>query len=70
VRATVVRGWCRILAIYWEVLPLEVISDLLSVIVPELAFDMSSPDVRLAVIQGIKYLFENNPLSHVMLKSK
>ncbi len=69
-RATVVRGWCRILAIYWEVLPLEVISDLLSVIVPELAFDMSSPDVRLAVIQGIKYLFENNPLSHVMLKSK
>ena len=68
VRAAAVQGLCRVFAIYWELIPKDVLSDGLSVICSELAYDAASPDVRLAVIQGLHYLLENAPLSHTSLR--
>lgn len=41
---------------------------ILNEICGQVSFDSSSPDVRLAVIQGLEYIIENMPLSHITLK--
>ena len=39
------------LSCYWEMLPVHVIRDLLTMLISDLAFDASSVNVRVAVIQ-------------------
>jgi len=51
VRVTTTVGVCRILSCYWEMLPLHVIKDFMMMLITELAFDASSSNVRVAVIQ-------------------
>ena len=48
---TVVIGVCRVLSCYWEMIPAHVIKSLLVTLVKDLAFDSSSPSVRVAVLQ-------------------
>ena len=51
VRAAVASGICSICEKYWELLPGEVIKDLIGSVVNDLAYDSSSPDVRAAVFR-------------------
>lgn len=68
VRAVATSGVCRIVKDYWEVLPPATIHNLLKYICDTLAYDASSPNVRLAAIKGIHELL-SQPLSHTAVKT-
>lgn len=68
VRATAIHGVCRITSVFWELIPAHIIKMFLSTLITDLAFDMSSSAVRVAVFQGLKVLLDNR-LSHPLLKT-
>ena len=68
VRAISARGLCKVFAIYWEVIPSQVLGDMLQILAVDLAVDSSSAEVRLAVIEGFKFLIENTPASHTAMR--
>lgn len=51
VRTIAIIGVCRICATFWELIPTDLIKDLLKKIVGDLAWDTSSVEVRVAVSQ-------------------
>eukprot|EP01018_Ginkgo_biloba_P001403 Gb_28704 [translate_table: standard] len=67
VRSVAVEGACRILRLFWEVVPSTITVKLLSKVVDEMAHDMSSSAVRCAIVDGMIYLIDN-PQSHELLK--
>lgn len=69
VRTIGVQGVCRVLGIYWELLPAATIKVMLDRLVNDLAFDSSSTMVRVAVMNGMVFVLENH-LSHPLLKVK
>ncbi|KAL4181568.1 hypothetical protein AMTRI_Chr12g237970 [Amborella trichopoda] len=66
VRVVAVEGTCRILCLFWEVIPSSTTSKLLSRIVESMSCDTCS-EVRLSVLNGLIYLL-NNPQTHEVLK--
>lgn len=50
-RQVSVTGVCKVLLTYWDQIPAEVSTDLLSMLFTKLAWDQASADVRIAVIQ-------------------
>lgn len=62
------KGACRILSVYWEMVPRDTISALLARVVGRLASDGSSPLVRLGAVEGLSLLLEC-PASHGALKA-
>ncbi|GAM20470.1 hypothetical protein SAMD00019534_036450 [Acytostelium subglobosum LB1] len=69
VRQTAIHGvLCNVLAKFWEIIPVSTSRVLLSKIIGDLARDKSSGAVRETVFEGIKYLLDNQALSHNMLK--
>ncbi len=68
VRIAAINGVSRIAAVLWPIIPSEVLNKWFNVLVKDLAFDASSPKVRLAVIRGLKTLVTSCPRSHVTLK--
>ena len=67
VRVVAVRGVCRILAVYWELLPASLAHRLLSHLAHDLAYDAASARVRQAVCEGVRQVVESQPLAHPML---
>jgi condensin-2 complex subunit G2 len=67
VRCIAVTGVCRVLGVYWELIPEHTIRVLLAHVVNDLAHDSSSSNVRAAVVEGLRYLLDNH-LSHPVLK--
>ncbi|KAJ8036414.1 Condensin-2 complex subunit G2 [Holothuria leucospilota] len=67
VRVIAVQGVCKIIGVYWELLPAATVSSLLAKLIQEEVYDTSSPDVRAAVFKGLKYILDN-PLSHPLMK--
>ncbi|XP_012939840.1 condensin-2 complex subunit G2 [Aplysia californica] len=67
VRLVAVKGVGRVLSLYWELIPAQVIQGLVTTLVQELAFDVSSPVVREAVIKVMHQLCDNH-LCILMLK--
>ena len=51
VRSLAVLGVSRALCRYWEMIPLTVVKSLLHKMIRELAYDTSSDNVRVAVLQ-------------------
>jgi len=51
IRAAVVSGTCSICEKYWELLPGEIIKDLINCIINDLAYDFSSIEVRASVFR-------------------
>ena len=51
VRVTGVSGVCRVLSLYFELIPFPVMKSLVGRLVKELAWDSASIDVRVAVLQ-------------------
>ncbi|CAB1097831.1 unnamed protein product [Ectocarpus sp. CCAP 1310/34] len=68
VRAVAGKGACRVLSVFWEMVPLDTTRALLTRVVGRLASDGSSPAVRLAAVEGLSVLLEC-PASHAVLKS-
>ncbi|CAM9302189.1 unnamed protein product, partial [Ectocarpus sp. 4 AP-2014] len=68
VRAVAGKGACRVLSVFWEMVPLDTTRALLTRVVGRLASDGSSPSVRLAAVEGLSVLLEC-PASHAVLKS-
>ena len=54
-RLIAVRGVCRIVGLYWELIPATVVQDFLKRVIDDMANDCNSADVRAAVFKvGIK----------------
>lgn len=66
IRAVAVEGSCRILHMFWEIIPSMIITKLITKILDDMAHDMCNV-VRLSTVNGIIYLL-GNPQSHEILK--
>ncbi|XP_041372219.1 condensin-2 complex subunit G2-like [Gigantopelta aegis] len=68
VRIVVIQGVCRIMSLYWELIPAMVIKAFITPLVQELAHDASSAEVRHAVFKSLTALMDNH-LCHPMMKT-
>ncbi|KAA8498686.1 Condensin-2 complex subunit G2 [Porphyridium purpureum] len=66
VRLVAVQGACRVLHLYWSLIPPLVLSAVLRELCHHLAFDAASSAVRLSALEGLKFVLENHE-SHVAL---
>ncbi|XP_027913515.1 uncharacterized protein LOC114173370 [Vigna unguiculata] len=66
VRTIAVEGSCRVLHLFWEVIPSPIITKVLTKIFVDMSRDECT-DVRLSTLNGIIYLL-GNPHSHEILK--
>lgn len=66
IRTIAVEGSCRVLQLFWEVIPSPIITKMLSKIIGDMSHDVCN-EVRLSTLNGIIYLLEN-PHSHEVLK--
>ncbi|KAL5821859.1 hypothetical protein ACOSQ3_023741 [Xanthoceras sorbifolium] len=66
VRIVAVEGCCRILHLFWEIIPSSTITKILTKIIDDISHDICN-EVRLSTLNGIIYLL-GNPLSHEVLK--
>lgn len=66
IRAVSVEGTCRILNIFWEIIPPPTITKMLTTIFKDISCDSSS-QVRLSVVNGLIFLL-GNPHAHEILK--
>jgi len=66
VRTIAVEGSCRILHLFWEVIPSPIITKILTKIFVDISRDVCT-EVRLSTLNGIIYLL-GNPHSHEILK--
>lgn len=60
VRRATIEGVCRILGMYWEIVPALSAKKMIDVITTKLAFDTSSAIVRFACFEGLTFLMENH----------
>ncbi|XP_019386175.1 PREDICTED: condensin-2 complex subunit G2 [Crocodylus porosus] len=67
VRSIGVLGVSKITSKYWEMIPATIIADLLNKLVGDLAFDVTSADVRCSVFKCLPIILEN-ALSHPLLE--
>ncbi|POO00719.1 Condensin-2 complex subunit G [Trema orientale] len=65
-RVVAVEGSCRILHLFWEIIPSPTITKILAIVFNEMSHDICN-EVRLSTLNGIIYLF-GNPHSHEILK--
>ncbi|KAG9160493.1 hypothetical protein Leryth_022321 [Lithospermum erythrorhizon] len=66
VRVVAVEGCSRILNMFWEIIPSQIITKIITNFFDQMSYD-SSTEVRLSTVNGIIYLL-GNPLSHEVLK--
>lgn len=66
VRVVAVEGCCRLLRLFWEVIPSPTITKVITKSFDDMSHDLSN-EVRLSTLNGIIYLF-GNPHSHEVLK--
>ncbi|KAF7130526.1 hypothetical protein RHSIM_Rhsim10G0100700 [Rhododendron simsii] len=66
VRVVAVEGSCRILHLFWEIIPTSTITKIITKIFDDMTHDPCN-EVRLATLNGIVYLL-GNPQSHEILK--
>ncbi|XP_052040792.1 condensin-2 complex subunit G2 [Apodemus sylvaticus] len=67
VRSTGILGVCKITSKYWEMIPPAILVDFLKKVTGELAFDISSADVRCSVFKCLPIILDNK-LSHPLLE--
>lgn len=66
VRTIAVEGSCRILHLFWEIIPSPIITKMLTKVISDMSHDVCN-EVRLSTLNGIIYLLDN-PHSHEVLK--
>ncbi|NXB28125.1 CNDG2 protein, partial [Eulacestoma nigropectus] len=67
VRSTGILGVTQIASKYWEMIPPTILADLLKKITGELAYDITSADVRCCVFKCLPIILDNK-LSHPLLE--
>ncbi|XP_074430244.1 condensin-2 complex subunit G2 [Larus michahellis] len=67
VRSTGILGVTQITSKYWEMIPPTILADLLKKITEELAYDVTSADVRCSVFKCLPFILDNK-LSHPLLE--
>ena len=60
VRVVAVHGVCRVLTLYWELIPPATTKALLATLIKDLAHDAAANTVRVATLVGLKYLLSQN----------
>jgi hypothetical protein len=68
VRAAAAQGVCRVLSVYWEVIPVATCKKMLVRVAGECARDSASTAVRVAAIDGVSFLIDQ-VLAHPTLGS-
>lgn len=68
VRVTGVQGVCRILGVFWELVPSGTLRTLITRLVADMASDGSSGAVRAAVFDGLRFILDNH-LSQPLLQT-
>lgn len=66
VRTIAVEGSCRVLHLFWEIIPSPIITKILTKLFDDMSKDACN-EVRLSMLKGIIYLLDN-PHSHEILK--
>ncbi|XP_062101820.1 uncharacterized protein LOC133807872 isoform X2 [Humulus lupulus] len=66
IRVVAVEGSCRILHLFWEIIPSPTITKILTKVFNDMSHDICN-EVRLSTLNGIIYLL-GNPQSHEILK--
>ena len=66
IRVVAVEGCCRVLHLFWEIIPSPTIPKVLTKIFDDMSRDISN-EVRLSTLNGVIYLL-GNPQSHEILK--
>ncbi|KZV57012.1 hypothetical protein F511_08170 [Dorcoceras hygrometricum] len=66
VRVVSVEGSCRILSLFWEIIPSSTITKILTIIFDHMTHDACT-EVRLSTVNGVTYML-GNPQSHEVLK--
>ncbi|KAJ1381787.1 Condensin-2 complex subunit G2 [Sesbania bispinosa] len=66
VRTIAVEGSCRVLHLFWEIIPSPIITKIITKLFNDMSHDVSN-EVRLSLLNGIIYLL-GNPHSHEILK--
>lgn len=66
VRLVAVEGCCRILHLFWEIIPSASITKIIMKIFDDMSHDICN-EVRLSTLNGVIYLL-GNPQSHEILK--
>lgn len=66
VRKIAVEGSCRVLHLYWEIIPSPIITKMIRKIFDDISHDVCH-EVRVSTLKGIVYLL-GNPHSHEILK--
>ncbi|XP_068790390.1 condensin-2 complex subunit G2 [Struthio camelus] len=67
VRSTGILGVSQITSKYWEMIPPTILADLLKKLIGELAYDITSTDVRCSVFKCLPIILDNR-LSHPLLE--
>lgn len=70
VRVVAVHGVCRILALFWDLIPSATTKALLTTLARDLAHDAAANSVRVAVLVGLKYLLAQNGSAPVVAALK
>eukprot|EP01080_Neovahlkampfia_damariscottae_P009381 gene9381-1592_t len=60
VRVVAVEGVCKILGIYWEIIPTENTYQFLKTLILDMANDSNSPLVRQSVFKGLSFLLDSH----------
>ena len=68
VRVVAINGCFSVLKELWLIIPSNRINDIIKIVVRDLAFDATSPKVRLASIKGLTRLL-GNVRTHIYLKA-
>jgi condensin-2 complex subunit G2 len=69
VREMSIEGLSRVLTVYWEIISSDDVFWFLKKLASKLAYDATSPDVRIAVCKGLMMMLDNH-LAQPSLKSK
>uniref|UniRef100_A0A8C8S0Q6 Non-SMC condensin II complex subunit G2 n=1 Tax=Pelusios castaneus TaxID=367368 RepID=A0A8C8S0Q6_9SAUR len=67
VRSTGILGVSKITSKYWEMIPATILAELLKKLIGDLAFDVTSADVRCSVFKCLPIILDNK-LSHPLLE--
>lgn len=68
VRLVAIQGISRVLSTFWLVISSADVNSLMKVLTQDLCFDASSFRCRAAAVEGLKYLVNRCPRSHMYLK--
>lgn len=69
VRRACVEGTCKVLGLFWDLVPLASAKRMVDILTSKLAFDTSAAQVRLAVFEGLKFMANNHLAQEVLSKA-